>query len=99
MKVWAIHRFHPDKSSPNSVTPVCAAFTLIQEPTATATATNTGIPATATPTATLPPATETPEPTATIEPTETPKPPTPTNDPIPTYCNPDTGNCTNAGNG
>ena len=97
IEVTAVHVVFPDKRSPNSVVPLCASFTLIQEPTATPTTnpTATEIP----PTATLPSPTETSVPTATsIPPTSTPKP-TWTPQIVPTYCHPETGTCTDGGTG
>ncbi len=88
--ITAVHSVYPDKSSPNSVVPLCASFTLLEEATPIVTATEA-------PTATLPPATSTPDPTATSVPATL----TPTWTPqvVPTYCHPDTGTCTDGGTG
>jgi hypothetical protein len=89
-EVTAVHSFYPDKSSPNSVVPVCASFVRIDQPTVTPTTTDEPPTATIEPTATAI-ATGTLEPSATPAPTFTPQA-------VPTYCHPDNG-CTPGGTG
>jgi hypothetical protein len=88
-EVTAVHSFYPDKSSPNSVVPVCASFVRIDQPTVTPTTTDEPPTATIEPTATAI-ATGTLEPSATPQPTFTPQV-------VPTYCGP--AGCTPGGTG